>query len=138
MATRSSITAKISDGTFKSIYCHFDGYVDGVGKTLIDNYNTQEKVDALVLHGDMSSISESCEKPVGHSYETPVPGYNVYYGRDRGDKNTEARSGTTAAEALGVNEQEYDYFWDGAQWAVQRHGVAAMLVHDALALQDED
>ena len=29
MATRSRIAIELSDGTVKSVYCHWDGYPDG-------------------------------------------------------------------------------------------------------------
>jgi len=34
MATRSRIAIENQDGTVTSIYCHFDGYLSGVGKLL--------------------------------------------------------------------------------------------------------
>lgn len=41
---------------YLEIYCHFDGYVDGVGRCLIENFETYEKALNLVLCGDHSSI----------------------------------------------------------------------------------
>ena len=41
---------------YLEIYCHFDGYVDGVGRCLIENFGTYEKALNLVLCGDHSSI----------------------------------------------------------------------------------
>jgi len=50
-----------SDNKFASIYCHHDGYVTGVGKTLLElfpenNPETYNKVCELVAMGDTSSI----------------------------------------------------------------------------------
>jgi hypothetical protein len=39
-----------------SIYCHFDGYISGVGKLLKEYYTTQAKVEALIELGDISSL----------------------------------------------------------------------------------
>ena len=36
MATRSLIAVQNADGTFLSIYCHWDGYPSGVGKDLLN------------------------------------------------------------------------------------------------------
>ena len=36
MSTRSYIGKKHNDDTFTAIYCHFDGYPEGVGQTLVD------------------------------------------------------------------------------------------------------
>ena len=41
---------------YLEIYCHFDGYVDGVGRCLIENFGTYEKALNLVVCGDHSSI----------------------------------------------------------------------------------
>lgn len=47
----------ISDDTnYIGIYCHHDGYPEGVGEVLKTNYNTYEKALELVLNGDTSSI----------------------------------------------------------------------------------
>ena len=62
MATRSRIAIETTDTSgnkvIKSIYCHFDGYPSGVGKTLMENYQAREKVEALISLGDISFIKE--------------------------------------------------------------------------------
>lgn len=40
-----------------SIYHHWDGYPDGVGQTLLDEFNDYEKALNLVSFGDASSIN---------------------------------------------------------------------------------
>ena len=47
MSTRSSIAVKTADG-IKSIYCHWDGYVDHNGRILKEFYSTDEKVNQLM------------------------------------------------------------------------------------------
>ena len=71
MATRSRIASENQDGTVDSIYCHFDGYVDSVGKKLFEHYD-QEKLEKLLELGDISSLGES-------TIDT------VAYCRDRGE-----------------------------------------------------
>ena len=56
MATRSNIGVEI-DGKLKYIYCHWGGYLDGVGKQLLLYFNTQQLAVKLVEGGDISSIS---------------------------------------------------------------------------------
>lgn len=56
MSTRSRIGIENQDGTTTSIYCHFDGYISGVGKLLKEYYTTQAKVEALIELGDISSL----------------------------------------------------------------------------------
>lgn len=41
---------------YLGIYCHFDGYPDGVGKELVDNYSDFSKVFNLILGGNCSVI----------------------------------------------------------------------------------
>ena len=59
MATRSMISIKNEDNTYDAVYCHFDGYPDGVGKVLKDNYKTEDIVRELISLGAMSCIKES-------------------------------------------------------------------------------
>lgn len=57
MATRSFIAVKVKDG-YNAIYCHWDGYIDGVGKNLYNNFKTFKEVNNLIDGGDVSSIDE--------------------------------------------------------------------------------
>lgn len=65
MATRSRIALETESGIVKSIYCHFDGYVSGVGKTLYNHYD-REKLEKLIKLGDISSLGESTEDTVAY------------------------------------------------------------------------
>ena len=49
------------------IYCHWDGYPDGVGASLQSSYNSYEEALALILGGDLSSLddSETCPYSLG-------------------------------------------------------------------------
>ena len=58
MATRSRIAIENQDGTVTSIYCHFDGYLSGVGKKLFEHYD-REKTEKLIELGDISALGES-------------------------------------------------------------------------------
>ena len=60
MATRSTIWIKNKDN-YEGIYCHFDGYTYGLGRTLFENYNTEEKVRELISQGDASYIENTIE-----------------------------------------------------------------------------
>mgnify|MGYP003342942291 CR=1 FL=1 len=61
MGTRSRI-AVMHGGKCKSVYCHWDGYPDGVGKTLFDCYNDPEITEFLIQQGSMSSLHETIEE----------------------------------------------------------------------------
>lgn len=47
MATRSDIIAKMSDGRWGRIYCHWDGYPEAAGATLLRHYTDQTKIEPL-------------------------------------------------------------------------------------------
>lgn len=63
MATRSFIVKKGAAGDYAGVYCHFDGYPEGVGVTLRESYNTVEGIGELIEQGSISflkgSIAES-------------------------------------------------------------------------------
>lgn len=123
MSTRSRITVKMKDGTFKSIYCHSDGYPCWNGRILSTHYNNQERAEALVALGDLSLLHESIDCPPGHSFDKCVEGFTVAYGRDRGDKNTNARSGDSYGAVCSTGGwEEYFYYWDGKLWRWNEHG----------------
>jgi hypothetical protein len=113
MGTRSDIIVERLDGTWKRVYCHWDGYISHNGKMLFEHYNSQERAEAVVAPGDMSSLHEKCDKPEGHSYETKVPGYSVYYGRDRGETDVDGTVGDSLSAVWpdGDTGTEYTYVY---------------------------
>ena len=143
MSTHSTITAKTSGGTFKTIYCHGDGYPSGVGATLIAHYTDQAKIDALMELGDLNYLEAECSAPDGHSYAQPVNGYSVAYGCDRGETDVGATEGATAKEAQdakGDLGQSFAYVWDGDVWTVLdcgMDGLNPVPVSDAI-VDEED
>lgn len=115
MGTRCDIIVQRADGSYARIYCHWDGYLEGVGATLAENFATQELAEGLTALGDCSSIAGATRlapKPgVAHSFDSPAKGVVVAYGRDRGEKNTEAKTGATLAEVWPSKDTwtEYTY-----------------------------
>ena len=120
MSTRSDIIVHMSNGKWARVYCHWDGYPSHNGKILFNHYNTQKLAEKLIKHGDMSYLDKKCGKPKGHSYDTPVKGYTVYYGRDRGETETNAVIAETLQQVWpGVDTwTEYTYVWDDNHWSV--------------------
>ena len=90
MSTRSRIGIVNSDKTVSSIYCHFDGYPQGNGQTLLNHFTTKHQVQKLIDLGDISFLRRSTEAPAGHRFADAMPECTVAYGRDRGETNTEA------------------------------------------------
>ena len=63
MATRSRIAIENQDGTIKSIYCHWDGYVSHNGRMLFNHYDN-EKLEKLIELGDISVLGESIKDTI--------------------------------------------------------------------------
>jgi len=62
MSTRSIVAVKNEDGSYDSIYCHFDGYIEGgVGSALHEHHDSFELARALIEGGDHSTIAGGCE-----------------------------------------------------------------------------
>ncbi len=142
MGTRSDIIVERADGKWARIYCHWDGYLDHNGTILAEHYNTQERAEAVVAPGDMSSLAEKCDKPKGHSYQTPVPGYSVYYGRARGETDVNATIGDSLAAVWPGSDTgtEYTYVWkrDGGWFVGDADEGSEPLVPLAQALAGEN
>lgn len=101
MSTRSYIGKKLEDGRVRCIYCHSDGYPEGVGQILQDYYNS-DNIDGLLDLGDMSFI--------GEDYDSCF-----FYGRDRGEKDCEAHMVDSVKEYFDDSRDlgiEYKYLLD--------------------------
>lgn len=97
MSTRSRIGIEDTDGTIRSVYCHFDGYESGVGATLLKAYMDPDKVRALVALGGISSLDEELgakhDFPGDNAGKRGLEGLNALkqarwttaYHRDRGE-----------------------------------------------------
>jgi hypothetical protein len=123
MATRSTIARKVGD-TIQSIYCHWDGYPDGVGATLKEHYTTVEKIDALMALGDISVLGAQ----IGSKKDFEIGVLNdecLAYGRDRGEDGTEAKVHDTYIDFVNYRVDQgckYSYLWNGTAWEVSELG----------------
>jgi hypothetical protein len=95
MATRSTIAMEQPDGRVMQIYCHWDGYLEHNGRILQEHYRDRAKVLSLMLLGDISSLRQSIGEP--HDFDAVYQDddvreqWCVAYGRDRGEKDTNAK-----------------------------------------------
>ncbi len=48
MGTRTAIFKEQADGTYQGIYCHWDGYIEGVGAVLYEHYQDPEKIQKVI------------------------------------------------------------------------------------------
>ena len=100
MGTRSTIALEFADGTVEQVYAHWDGYLNGNGKILLEHYSDPFKLQELIDHGGISSLG----KVVGvkHEFDNPNKYGSVeanaweelygdmttFYTRDRGESLT--------------------------------------------------
>lgn len=108
MSTRSFIAMFDEDTTkYTAIYCHHDGYPEGVGLTLRDHYTTTEKISELMKLGDISSLDDT----VG---ATEVSSYRVW-----GENNVDADTFGSLMEMLNEYRNrwcEFGYVWEDGRW----------------------
>ena len=105
MGTRSMIGILNESGTVTASYCHYDGYFDGVCKTLIESYNNGEKAIQVARGGYLSSLGPNYDESKGFAANEDVA--DLF--------NNEVDFKENAEEFCGA---EYIYLWDGAQWLV--------------------
>ena len=135
MATRSTIALEYADGTVGQVYCHWDGYLDNNGKILLKHYQDPFKLRTLMDLGDLSSLRPSVG--VQHSFDDRDAGENecTFYGRDRGETGTEAKTFKDFADyAENHQHEEYEYILrkDGL-WYVKAYDRPYVLLADAIA-----
>lgn len=113
MSTRSYIGTRNTDGTVDHIYCHFDGYPEGVGAILIKHYTNPNRVNELMKLGDLSVLGKFIGEK--QDFDKRIRDCCLAYGRDRGDANTEAIP-HLFEEIIKDQMVDYVYIFDGSNW----------------------
>ena len=149
MATRSTIALEFADGTIGQVYAHWDGYLQGNGKILFENYSNPFILRDLIDLGGVSSLGETIgtKHPFSHyevdgmtlvEYNNLYGNMTTFYGRDRG----EGESGATYFKDFedfkaNCQQEEYDYILRNvngvATWYVSDHGSEFVLLTEAFA-----
>lgn len=107
MSTRSFIAIQNADNTITGVYCHFDGYPEGVGATLTKHYTSSDLVRQLVDLGGLSSLGDTLTETVA-------------YHRDRGEEKEDASYSSYDDMIQNVwldFGADYAYVWDGTAWS---------------------
>lgn len=114
MSTRSTIGILDIVGNVSLIYCHNDGYLSNNGIILMRYYQDFEKVKLLISLGNMSSLAEEVEIPTGidHSFNKKADKISTFYGRDRGEKDTDAYKCSFLNYKQSEQLQDYNYIFD--------------------------
>jgi hypothetical protein len=94
MATRARIGIKSSTGEITAAYQHWDGYPGGLGYKLCDHWTDMTKVKSAIELGNASVwnqiIGDKTDFDDRNNELHDVQ--NVYYSRDRGEKDQEAHT----------------------------------------------
>ena len=119
-STRSQIGIIDRRGVIHSTYIHSDGYPDGVGQMAKDHFSDTKKMKELLKLGKngISYLEPGIEGGEGHSFDSPIEGQTVFYGRDRGQTKydmTQKRKLEDIDDYLqdvANDGAEYVYLWD--------------------------
>jgi len=131
MSTNSSI-AVAHGNIIKAVYCHWDGYLEGVGKTLLAHYPSA-KANQLVALGNISSLGSSLGEK--HDFDNPPQDTCNFYGRDRDEKDQEFETFQSAEEWLAEEKdygREYMYLMKDGVWYVSIDGNELQVLEYAL------
>lgn len=108
MSTRSLIGVLHPDNQVEFIYCHFDGYEEGVGKTLCEEFFTPKVVNDLIALGDVLTIH----------------GEIVAYHRDRGEDWEDVKPKMVSLDTYPSQARtygaEFEYLYRYGKWEVSR------------------
>lgn len=155
MATRSTIALLRDNGEVVKVYCHWDGYLDNNGRLLVENYNTPEKIEALLAGGDISSLGRVVgEKHPFDTYDksklspedaalaerAEAEGWTLYYGRDRGETGTEAKVYKDLGEYEAKAQfEEYNYcFIYGTWYYTSYDGIVRSVAEELEKIAEEE
>tara|TARA_Y100000593_G_scaffold33771_1_gene66321 strand:- start:495 stop:1046 length:552 start_codon:yes stop_codon:yes gene_type:complete len=117
MSTRSYIAVEQPNKQVHSIYCHFDGYLEGVGNHLLKYWNSEELANKLISFGDISSVPSSTDE-----IEMSEQAYD--------NENGKASEHATEYHMItGLNGDifiEYIYIWKDESW----HYSKLVMIHN--------
>ena len=105
MSTNSVVAYLRSDGSIVSSYVHYDGYETGVGMTLLEHYNSDERALAVSVGGYYSSLSEALRASLESSVHNDEP--------EMFDSMTEFET-----YLMDNSHLEFGYLWTGGKWMV--------------------
>ena len=133
MSTRSNIALVKNGGAVEAIYCHHDGYPEGVGQTLAKCYGAEEEVAAMLDLGDMSILADTLETCVF---------YHRDFGGEKTEENTRAVRYASLAECVaaqdgGVSIEWLYLFADDCWWVRAWQGEGFYRLADVLSAVEQ-
>ena len=133
MGTRSLI-AVVHGNNYKTVYCHWDGYLSHNGRILQEHYDSP-KANNLVALGNISSLTPNIgEKHPFSQFDTDMPAkefeekygnMTTFYGRDRDEEGQEFVTHTSKKsliEHFNDGWCEFAYIMKEDTWYVMYQG----------------
>ena len=97
----------------RGIYCHYDGYPNGVGETLYNCYQSARRLDRLFMRGDISSLGPTPDRATHPFGWCPKHGADEEYAAFVCQEN-DIVNGSQHVDV------EYVYLWrNGAWWVAE-------------------
>ena len=112
MATRSRIGIELKNGSVLSVYHHWDGYPEWLGRILKTHYNTRALAAELIDGGDMSS----CWTEDRWNSETKAQEYGPQYYSQRGEECPPRHDADLCEYLLPDGAEEYHYLFRNGEW----------------------
>lgn len=125
MSTRAAIIMYDENKDhYYGIYCHNDGYPEYMLKMLQNNYDTFEKVKALIELGDLSVVKSRVEPDDCslHTFYDPQIDVTIAYNRDRGEDYNPPCEGKTWENVASNIDHSYVYVFKDNKWNVYNTG----------------
>jgi len=124
MGTRSRVAVMHGD-VCKSVYCHYDGYLDYAGRILLEHYDSTA-ANALVARGDNSGVQKTIDE------------MNFY--SDRGETDVSWQVAHSFEEFLdqvqGCGGEYYYVIKDGEWYAGAVYETEGLVKNGLVALKD--
>ena len=133
MGTRSLI-AVVHGNNYKTVYCHWDGYLSHNGRILQEHYDSP-KANNLIALGNISSLTLNIgEKHPFSQFDTDMPAkefedkygnMTTFYGRDREEEGQEFVTHTSKEsliEHFNKSWAEFAYIMQDGVWYVMFQG----------------
>ena len=116
MATRSRIGIELKNGSVLSVYHHWDGYPERLGRILNTHYNSRSLAAELIDGGDMSSCWTEDRFSIDPTTGYKVQEYGPQYYSQRGEDCPPRLDADLAEYLLPANGEEYHYVFRNGEW----------------------
>ena len=115
MSTRARIGIELKNGSVLSVYHHWDGYPEWLGRILKTHYNTRQKAAELIDGGDMSCAWTN-ERWSNDLLDRHREEYGPNYYSYRGEDCPPRLDADLVEYLLPDNSEEFAYVFRNSEW----------------------